>query len=57
MNEEKVFFLHGFIRLFTQQIQPVVLKTGHRHAVEIGVHEEYITKQFAPACISVGKED
>ncbi len=57
MNEGKVCFLHVFIHLYTRQIHPTVLKNGRRHATEIDVYEEYITKQFAPACISVGKED
>lgn len=38
-------------------MDPVILKTDCRHEKEKGAHEEYIMKQFAPACISAGEED
>lgn len=46
-----------FICRYTQQMRPMVLKTGCRHEKEIGAQGEYIMKQFAPACISAGEED
>lgn len=50
---EEMFFFFFF---FTQQIHPAVLKTGHRHGLEIGGHEEYVKNQFAPACSNAGEE-
>lgn len=46
-----------FLFFFTQQIHPAVLKTGHRHGLEIGGHEEYIKNQFAPACSNAGEDE
>lgn len=37
-------------------IHTVVLNTGRRYATRTGEHEEYIMKQFSPACISVDEE-
>lgn len=46
-----------FFFFFTQQIHPAVLKTGHRHGLEIGGHEEYVKNQFAPACSNAGEDE